>query len=243
MTTFAAAGAVDKALERLRFSHAAEQHDGVAGRTPRQGGVRAIPDDPDGARPFPTSAPGIVVEFGLCASQATLPPSHSAHRSWRPTRLMTRRARVWPHTGSRICFAPKPSRKPHLGCPLHPFCASQSVLFRNENLKQSVQNATALEILAFVKFQAAKNPLCAANIARPLFGDGIEIETTMIIPLISHARDLGGFFVRRYPRRYPDTILRTKDATEVRSKSLELLATPAGFEPATFSLEGCCSIP
>jgi hypothetical protein len=22
-----------------------------------------------------------------------------------------------------------------------------------------------------------------------------------------------------------------------------LLATPAGFEPATFSLEGCCSIP
>jgi hypothetical protein len=46
------------------------------------------------------------------------------------------------------------------------------VLFRNENLKQSVQNATALEILAFVKFQDAKNPLCAANIARPLFGDG-----------------------------------------------------------------------
>ena len=26
-------------------------------------------------------------------------------------------------------------------------------------------------------------------------------------------------------------------------KSLNLLATPAGFEPATFSLEGCCSIP
>jgi hypothetical protein len=24
---------------------------------------------------------------------------------------------------------------------------------------------------------------------------------------------------------------------------LKLLATPAGFEPATFSLEGCCSIP
>ena len=71
----------------------------------------------------------------------------------------------------------------------------------------------------------------------------IEIERTMIIPLISHARDLGGFFVRRYPRRYPDTIVRTEDATEVRSKSLELLATPAGFEPATFSLEGCCSIP
>jgi hypothetical protein len=23
----------------------------------------------------------------------------------------------------------------------------------------------------------------------------------------------------------------------------DLLATPAGFEPATFSLEGCCSIP
>ena len=71
-TTFAAAGAVDKALERLRFSHAAEQHDGVAGRTPRHGGIRAFPDDPNGARPFPTSAPGIVVEFGLCASQATL---------------------------------------------------------------------------------------------------------------------------------------------------------------------------
>jgi hypothetical protein len=26
-------------------------------------------------------------------------------------------------------------------------------------------------------------------------------------------------------------------------KLLILLATPAGFEPATFSLEGCCSIP
>jgi len=24
---------------------------------------------------------------------------------------------------------------------------------------------------------------------------------------------------------------------------LKELATPAGFEPATFSLEGCCSIP
>jgi hypothetical protein len=23
----------------------------------------------------------------------------------------------------------------------------------------------------------------------------------------------------------------------------EVVATPAGFEPATFSLEGCCSIP
>jgi hypothetical protein len=27
------------------------------------------------------------------------------------------------------------------------------------------------------------------------------------------------------------------------AKPLCYLATPAGFEPATFSLEGCCSIP
>jgi hypothetical protein len=27
------------------------------------------------------------------------------------------------------------------------------------------------------------------------------------------------------------------------AKLLKNLATPAGFEPATFSLEGCCSIP
>src|SRR6516165_12009856 len=72
-TTFAAPGAVDKVLERLRFSHGAEQHDGLAGRASRHGGIRTIPDDPDGARPFPASAPDIVVRFGLCASQATLP--------------------------------------------------------------------------------------------------------------------------------------------------------------------------
>ena len=30
---------------------------------------------------------------------------------------------------------------------------------------------------------------------------------------------------------------------QIGFKSLNLLATPAGFEPATFSLEGCCSIP
>jgi hypothetical protein len=32
-------------------------------------------------------------------------------------------------------------------------------------------------------------------------------------------------------------------ATKNAAKYLKLLATPAGFEPATFSLEGCCSIP
>ena len=31
--------------------------------------------------------------------------------------------------------------------------------------------------------------------------------------------------------------------THVSGTDLNLLATPAGFEPATFSLEGCCSIP
>jgi hypothetical protein len=34
----------------------------------------------------------------------------------------------------------------------------------------------------------------------------------------------------------------SKKTLIVQSDSL-LVATPAGFEPATFSLEGCCSIP
>ena len=72
-TTFAAPGAVDKVLERLRLSHGGEQHDGLAGRTSRDGGIGTIPDDPDGTRPFPPSARDIVIGFGLWASQATLP--------------------------------------------------------------------------------------------------------------------------------------------------------------------------
>src|SRR5260370_20298770 len=63
-TTFTAARAVDEALEHLRFGHGAEQHDGLAGRAPRHGGIRTIPDDPDGARPRFTSAPDIFVGFG-----------------------------------------------------------------------------------------------------------------------------------------------------------------------------------
>jgi hypothetical protein len=89
-TTFTAACAVDKALERLRFGHGAEQHDGLAGRAPRHGGIRAIPNDPDGARPFPTGAPDIVVGFGHRALQATLPALHSAHRSLDLARVMAR---------------------------------------------------------------------------------------------------------------------------------------------------------
>ena len=42
-----------------------------------------------------------------------------------------------------------------------------------------------------------------------------------------------------YPDRYPALQIRKI----VRTNILILLATPAGFEPATFSLEGCCSIP
>jgi hypothetical protein len=63
-TTFTAARAVDEALEHLRFGHGAEQHDGLAGRAPRHGGIRTIPDDPDGVRPRFMSAPDIFVGFG-----------------------------------------------------------------------------------------------------------------------------------------------------------------------------------
>src|ERR1700731_1237446 len=63
-TTFTAARAVDKALEHLRFGHGAKQHDGLAGRAPRHGGIRAVPDDPNGARPSLASTLDIFVAFG-----------------------------------------------------------------------------------------------------------------------------------------------------------------------------------
>jgi hypothetical protein len=34
-----------------------------------------------------------------------------------------------------------------------------------------------------------------------------------------------------------------RDHRQARDGFREKMATPAGFEPATFSLEGCCSIP
>src|ERR1700693_5687016 len=60
-TIFTAARAVDKALDGLRFGQGTEQHDGLAGRAPRHGGIGAVPDDPDGARPCLTSDPYIFV--------------------------------------------------------------------------------------------------------------------------------------------------------------------------------------
>jgi hypothetical protein len=41
----------------------------------------------------------------------------------------------------------------------------------------------------------------------------------------------------------PRGIFWEDSSREKCKKLLVLLATPAGFEPATFSLEGCCSIP
>jgi hypothetical protein len=76
-TTFATACAVNEALERFGLSHGVEQHDGLARRTPRHRGVRAIPDDPDSARPFLAGAPEIVVGFGQCALQTALLPLHA----------------------------------------------------------------------------------------------------------------------------------------------------------------------
>src|SRR5580700_8190798 len=45
------------------------------------------------------------------------------------------------------------------------------------------------------------------------------------------------------PRILPRPISGEDFVSESLRKLLILLATPAGFEPATFSLEGCCSIP
>jgi hypothetical protein len=41
----------------------------------------------------------------------------------------------------------------------------------------------------------------------------------------------------------PGAVFGRKNAGKKCKKCAILLATPAGFEPATFSLEGCCSIP
>jgi hypothetical protein len=71
-TTFAAPCDVDEALECLCLYHRAEQHYGLSGRAPRHRGIGAIPNNPDGARPFPASAPDIVVGFRFCVSQANL---------------------------------------------------------------------------------------------------------------------------------------------------------------------------
>ena len=46
-----------------------------------------------------------------------------------------------------------------------------------------------------------------------------------------------------YPAVYPATKPVESGRRDFLHKLLILLATPAGFEPATFSLEGCCSIP
>jgi hypothetical protein len=70
-TTFTAARAVDKALEHLRFGHGAEQHDGLAGRALRHGGIRAVPDDPNGARPSLASTADIFGAFGHYIPLAT----------------------------------------------------------------------------------------------------------------------------------------------------------------------------
>jgi hypothetical protein len=72
-TTFTAAYAVDEALEHLRFGHGAEQHDGLAGRALRHGGIRAVPDDPNGARPSLASTADIFVAFGHYIPLATIP--------------------------------------------------------------------------------------------------------------------------------------------------------------------------
>jgi hypothetical protein len=45
------------------------------------------------------------------------------------------------------------------------------------------------------------------------------------------------------PLALPQSIFTNRFAVFTADKCLILLATPAGFEPATFSLEGCCSIP
>ena len=70
-TTFTAARAVDEALEHLRFGHGAEQHDGLAGRALRHGGIRAVPDDPNGARPSLASTADIFVAVGHYIPLAT----------------------------------------------------------------------------------------------------------------------------------------------------------------------------
>ncbi len=55
--------------------------------------------------------------------------------------------------------------------------------------------------------------------------------------------DRAQFSVRCYPKRHPEQDLLPNAVPRWHAKLLNLLATPAGFEPATFSLEGCCSIP
>jgi hypothetical protein len=45
------------------------------------------------------------------------------------------------------------------------------------------------------------------------------------------------------PMRFPIRWFWEAIDFKIRHKLLILLVTPAGFEPATFSLEGCCSIP
>ena len=48
-------------------------------------------------------------------------------------------------------------------------------------------------------------------------------------------------FVACYPQRYPRAFLEVFALNGRAVNILNSLATPAGFEPATFSLEGCCS--
>jgi hypothetical protein len=56
---------------------------------------------------------------------------------------------------------------------------------------------------------------------------------------VMHCADISGRAA--YLKECPLKVSKADSADE--AKSSQKLATPAGFEPATHSLEGCCSIP
>ena len=147
-TTFAAAGAVDKALERFRFSQGAEQHDGLPGRTARHGGIRAVPD---GREAISYERAGYSCWVWPPCLTSDPPGAAPGAVMLAPSRFMARRPAecgAWDpisagHTGARD-LRPAPPQN-HLARRAGAYsedrvlaCCFRKGLFHNEGQKQSV---------------------------------------------------------------------------------------------------------
>jgi hypothetical protein len=77
--------------------------------------------------------------------------------------------------------------------------------------------------------------------------DGVADERVVALDVLQSSLDALGIVLFEGHLRSapipPQAIFRAEIIGRKCNKPLILLATPAGFEPATFSLEGCCSIP
>jgi hypothetical protein len=70
--------------------------------------------------------------------------------------------------------------------------------------------------------------------------DGGDNAQRRFVALASHG--IAASYCKPLKRNVCDNVQHEFAARKFK-KCPVLLATPAGFEPATFSLEGCCSIP